>query len=188
MPLSMFVLWLYGMLLAAVYTFCTLPLSFHLAFLNILTHFCTREKAFDPNLLKETNTFSHLPLSMFVSQLLIPQVLCFGTHGRLLDAIYVFCTLPSSFHLAFLNIRTCFCTREKASNPNLLKETNILLQGFQDFKSEFPLTRNKLIQELFGISKCMGNLLVVKHPRGDLDKIMDIDDSDHAIVDLIIRW
>ena len=129
MPLSMFVSWL---LLAAVYAFCTLLLSFHLAFLNILTHFCTQEKAFDPNLLKETNTFSHLPLSMFVSRLLIPQVLCFGTHSRLLDAIYVFCTLPSSFHLAFLNIRTRFCTREKASDPNLLKETNTLLRGFQE--------------------------------------------------------
>ena len=55
-------------------------------------------------------------------------------------------------------------------------------------KSEFPLTRNKLIQELFGISKCMGNLLVVRHPRGDLDKIMDINDSDRMIVDLILRW
>ena len=140
------------------------------------------------DLLKETNTFSCLPLSMFVSWLSTPQVLSFGVGNRLLDTIYAFCTLPSSFHLAFLNVRTHFCTREKASNPNLLKETNTLLRGFQDFKSEFPLTRNKLIQELFGISKCMGNLLVVKHPRGDLDKIMHIDDSDRAIVDLIIRW
>ena len=140
------------------------------------------------DLLKETNTFSCLPLSMFVSWLSTPQVLSFGVGNRLLDTIYAFCTLPLSFHLAFLNIRTHFCTREKASNPNLLKETDALLRGFQDFKSKFPLTRNKLIQELFRISKCMGNLLVVKHPHGNLDKIMDIDDSDHAIVDLIIRW
>ena len=140
------------------------------------------------DLLKETNTFSCLPLSMFVLWLSTPQVLSFGAGDRLLDTIYTFCTLLSSFHLAFLNVWTCFCMREKASDPNLLKETNTLLWGFQDFKSKFPLTRNKLIQELFGISKCMGNLLVVKHPRGDLDKIMDIDDSNRAILDLIIRW
>jgi len=33
-----------------------------------------------------------------------------------------------------------------------------------------------------------GNLLIVKHPRGRLDKIMDIDDSDRVIIDLILRW
>src|ERR1700734_3305830 len=131
-PLSMFVSWLYGMLLPAVYTFCTLPSSFRLAFLNVLTHFCTREKAFDPNLLKETNTFSRLPLSMFVSRLSTPQVLCFGVDDRLLDTIYAFCTLLSSFHLAFLNVRTRFCTQEKTSDPNLLKETNTLLGGFKE--------------------------------------------------------
>src|ERR1700734_832365 len=84
------------------------------------------------DLLKETNTFSRLPLSMFVLWLSTPQVLSFGAGDRLLDAIYAFCTLPSSFHLAFLNIRTRFCTREKASDPNLLKETNTLLRGFQE--------------------------------------------------------
>ena len=62
----------------------------------------------------------------------MPQVLCFGADDRLLDAIYAFCTMPSSFHLAFLNVRTRFCTREKASDPNLLKETNTLLRGFQE--------------------------------------------------------
>jgi hypothetical protein len=50
------------------------------------------------------------------------------------------------------------------------------------------LTINKLIQASFGISECMGDLLFMKHPCRDLDKIMDINDSDRAIINLIIRW
>src|ERR1700729_1995672 len=98
----------------------------------MMTYERSRFLLMEIDLLKETNTFSRLPLSMFVSWLSTPQVLCFGVDDRLLDAIYAFCTLSSSFHLAFLNVRTRFCTREKAFDPNLLKETNTLLRGFQE--------------------------------------------------------
>ena len=53
-----------------------------------------------------------------------------------------------------------------------------LEHAYTIFKSEFPLTRNKLIQALFRISECMG----------DLDRIMDSKDSDFAIINLIIGW
>jgi hypothetical protein len=55
------------------------------------------------------------------------------------------------------------------------------------FRPEFPISKNVLLEKLFGVADWKGDVLVVKHPYDDLDHIVDIQERDKALVDLIVK-